>query len=68
MIDRIVEATQDFIAQSIARDAHNEKVVGALGKDKLDRNARVGAADNRRERMLRWRHTMFVKNSDIARV
>ena len=55
MINRIAEATLDFIAQSIARNAHNEQVVGALGKDELDRNARVGAADNRRERLLFWR-------------
>jgi hypothetical protein len=65
---RIVQAAHDIVAQTIAGDPDDEQVVRAFGKDKLDRNARIGAADDRRKQLLSRRGAAPRKQSDIIRV
>ena len=47
-----LDATHADVAQDVAGDANDEKVVEALPEEHLQRYARVGAADDNRERRL----------------
>ena len=50
MVNRIVQTAHDVVAQAIACDPDDKEIVRALGEDKFDGNACIGAADNRRKR------------------
>ena len=51
MVNRIVQTAHDVVAQAIPCDPDDKEIVRALGEDKFDGNACIGAADNRRKRL-----------------
>jgi hypothetical protein len=46
VIDRILEAAEDFGAETIPGDADDEEIIGALVEDQLDRHSGVRATEH----------------------
>ena len=68
MIGRVLEAAETFRAEAVAGHANDEKIVGTLVEDELDRYTRVGAAQDRREGPLRRCAGSLARDPEIARV
>lgn len=52
VLDRVLETAEQVIVEHIAGDSHHEKIADPLIEDELGRDTRVGAADDRGERVL----------------
>jgi hypothetical protein len=46
MVNRIIQTAKNVIAQTVAGDPDDEKVIGTLGKKKFNWNTSVGTAHN----------------------
>src|SRR6059058_6368179 len=52
MIDRVLDAAQPFIVDHVARHSNDKQVTEPLIEDNFWRHTRIGATDDRGERML----------------
>ncbi|MNL48406.1 hypothetical protein D3C87_1712650 [compost metagenome] len=68
VINRIAQTGRDVVTQTIAGHPDDKQVVRAFGKDQLDRNPRIGTADNCRKRLLFGCRATPRKKADIMRV
>ena len=68
MVEGVVQAAAHVVAERVAGDAHDEQIVGAFVEDQFDRNARVGAAEDRGKGSLLQRIRAGRQQAQIARI